>query len=283
MDGRFWESPQVILAGSGPEQWLLAGDALRSRHVIIPVLGYRVKRQISQIIIVDKYFRRGIVNSKCQLQIGVKSPFFNEVAGFHRHARLDCPLRLGPFSLPRSARSRVLNRGARYPDRPVQEQAGKNKASLLGLIAVSWSWMTQRPLRCGRAAIGLIKVDAVSCCSQNENPEVVQPWRRECRPSRCLLGTYWSPSGKVWTSLFTAADRTHRRSWRSYSPQPSHHLRVCRGSSTNTRSQPNSIRRGQPSLWRSLVTKGGRSSYSRTPGVSHWIWSLSGNKDIRSM
>src|SRR5256886_2290789 len=44
IDHRLRESQQVILAGSGPEQWLLAGDALRSRHVIIPVLGYRVKR-----------------------------------------------------------------------------------------------------------------------------------------------------------------------------------------------------------------------------------------------
>src|SRR6266568_7509155 len=44
IDHRLRESQRVILAGSGPEQWLLAGDALRSRHVIIPVLGYRVKR-----------------------------------------------------------------------------------------------------------------------------------------------------------------------------------------------------------------------------------------------
>jgi hypothetical protein len=42
------ESQQVILAGSGPEQWLLAGDTLRSRYVIIPVLGYHVKRRIFQ-------------------------------------------------------------------------------------------------------------------------------------------------------------------------------------------------------------------------------------------
>src|SRR6266404_5328045 len=44
IDHRLRESQQVILAGSGPEQWLLAGDALRSRHVSIPVLGYHVKR-----------------------------------------------------------------------------------------------------------------------------------------------------------------------------------------------------------------------------------------------
>src|SRR5438309_3653148 len=44
IDHRLRESQQIILAGSGPEQWLLAGDTLRSRHVIIPVLGYRVKR-----------------------------------------------------------------------------------------------------------------------------------------------------------------------------------------------------------------------------------------------
>src|SRR5246127_2842601 len=48
IDHRLRESQQVILAGSRPEQWLLAGDSLRSRHVIIPVLGYRVKRRIFQ-------------------------------------------------------------------------------------------------------------------------------------------------------------------------------------------------------------------------------------------
>jgi hypothetical protein len=52
---------------------------------------------------------------------------------------------------------------------------------------------------------------------------------------------------------------THRQSWRSHAPQNSRHLRVSHGSSTNTRSQPNSIPRGQPSLWRSLVTKGEQS------------------------
>ena len=50
IDHRLWESQQVILAGSGPEQWLLAGDPLRSRHVIIPVLGYHVKLRIPQIL-----------------------------------------------------------------------------------------------------------------------------------------------------------------------------------------------------------------------------------------
>jgi hypothetical protein len=60
IDHRPWESQQVILAGSGPEQGLLAGDALRSRHVIIPVLGYRVKRRISSNIIVDNQFRNSL-------------------------------------------------------------------------------------------------------------------------------------------------------------------------------------------------------------------------------
>src|SRR5260370_37238447 len=50
IDHRLRESQQVILAGSGPEQWLLAGDALRSRHVIIPLLRYRVKPRIIQIL-----------------------------------------------------------------------------------------------------------------------------------------------------------------------------------------------------------------------------------------
>src|SRR5258706_15801930 len=43
INNRLRECQQVILARSGPEQRLLAGDALRSCHVIIPVLGYRVK------------------------------------------------------------------------------------------------------------------------------------------------------------------------------------------------------------------------------------------------
>src|SRR5713101_9308380 len=38
----FGESQQVIFARSGPEQWPLAGDPVRSCHVIIPVVGYRV-------------------------------------------------------------------------------------------------------------------------------------------------------------------------------------------------------------------------------------------------
>ena len=52
IDHRFWESQQVILAGSGPEQGLLAGDALRSRHAIIPVLVRQAAN--SSNIIVDK-------------------------------------------------------------------------------------------------------------------------------------------------------------------------------------------------------------------------------------
>jgi hypothetical protein len=45
----------------------------------------------------------------------------------------------------------------------------------------------------------------------------------------------------------------------------------------------NSIPRGQPSRWRSRVTKGGRSSYLRTLAVSPWIWSLSGIRRNRSI
>ena len=53
------------------------------------------------------------------------------------------------------------------------------------------------------------------------------------------------------------------------------------GLSTNTRSQPNSIPHGQPSLWRSLVMKGGQSSYSWTLAVSRLIWFFSGvNRSI---
>jgi hypothetical protein len=43
------------------------------------------------------------------------------------------------------------------------------------------------------------------------------------------------------------------------------------------------VPRGQPDLWRSLVTKGGRSSYFRTRVVSPWIGFLSGTKDNRSI
>src|SRR6267143_2277454 len=49
IDNRLGESQQLILARSSPEQWLLAGDPLQSRHVIIPVLGYSVKRPNFQI------------------------------------------------------------------------------------------------------------------------------------------------------------------------------------------------------------------------------------------
>src|SRR5258708_9559373 len=71
---------------------------------------------------------------------------------------------------------------------------------------------------------------------QNESPEVAQPWRRECPPFRGLQRTFWNSSGRVRTSRFTAADstETHRQSWRLHSPQNSHHLRVCGGSSTAT-------------------------------------------------
>src|SRR5207249_3643659 len=75
--------------------------------------------------------------------------------------------------------------------------------------------------------------------------------------------TCWSRSGKARTSPFIAAGSTatHRRSWQWHSLRNTHRLRVFGGLSTNTRSQPNSIPHGQRSPSRSLVTKGGRSSY----------------------
>jgi hypothetical protein len=91
---------------------------------------------------------------------------------------------------------------------------------------------------------------------------------------------FWVPSGKDRTSLFTAGDRTatHRRFWRWHSLRNSRRLRVSAASSTNTRSQLNSILRGQPGLWRSRVTKGGRSSYSRILAASRWIEFLDGTR-----
>src|SRR5258708_4490774 len=95
-------------------------------------------------------------------------------------------------------------------------------------------------------------VDVLPASRQNQDSEVVQPWRRECRPSRGLLATCWSHSGNARTSHFAVADSTatHRQFWRSHSPQNSRHLRLSSGSSTNTPSQPNSIPRGRPSPWR---------------------------------
>src|SRR5882762_4729681 len=134
------------------------------------------------------------------------------------------------------------------------------------------------------AAIGVIGVDVLLASHQTQHCGVVQPWRRGCPPSRGPLGTCSSPCGKVRTSPFAAADSTatHRQSWRSHSPQNRRHLRVSGGSSTNARSQPNLIPRGQPSRWRLLVTKGGRSSYSRSLAVSPWIGFLNGTKGNRS-
>jgi len=56
--------------------------------------------------------------------------------------------------------------------------------------------------------------------------------------------------------------------WYWPSPENSRRLGVSGGLSTSTRSQPNSIPHGRPCLWRLLVTKGGRYSYSRTLAVS---------------
>src|SRR5580693_10367128 len=105
----------------------------------------------------------------------------------------------------------------------------------------------------------------------DENSEVVLPWRQECHPSRGPRGTCWCPCGKARTLPFTAAASTTepRQSWRSHFPH-SRRLRVSGGLSTNTPSQLNSILCGRPSLWPLLVTKGGRSSYSRILAVSRW-------------
>src|ERR1700746_376236 len=128
-------------------------------------------------------------------------------------------------------------------------------------------------------------VDVLIVCRQNEHPGVVLPWRRGCcSPARVLLGTCSGPSEKARTSSFTAADSTatHRRFWQWHPPQNILYLRVFGGLSTNTCSPPNSMPRGQPSLWRSLVTGGVHYSYSRILAVSPWICSLSGSRENRS-
>lgn len=53
---RVGEGPQVLLAGPHPKQRLLARDSLRSRHVIIPILGYSVKR--AMMVKTDTVIRR---------------------------------------------------------------------------------------------------------------------------------------------------------------------------------------------------------------------------------
>src|ERR1700719_2239791 len=68
--------------------------------------------------------------------------------------------------------------------------------------------MHQAPCWAECAAIGVIGVDVLLASRQNEYSGVVQPWRRGCPPSRCLLGTCWSPFAKARTSPFTAADST---------------------------------------------------------------------------
>src|ERR1700693_5153683 len=83
IDNRFGESQQVFLARCGPEQRLLAGYPLRSRHRIIPVLGVRVNRLTSSNILVDKHVRdpfpKGAGNPECQPEVGVKSGLFDGV------------------------------------------------------------------------------------------------------------------------------------------------------------------------------------------------------------
>src|SRR5712664_2762906 len=103
IDNRLGESQQVIFARSGPEQWLLAGDPVRSCHVIIPVLGYRVKRRNSSNILVNKHLcdllPKSAGNFEGQTQVGVKSALFNGVDGLARHAHLGGQLCLRPFPL----------------------------------------------------------------------------------------------------------------------------------------------------------------------------------------
>ncbi len=61
--------------------------------------------------------------------------------------------------------------------------------------------------------------------------------------------------------LYRGNMATHRQSWQSPLLQNSRLLRSSGGSSTNTRSQPNSIPLGRLGHWRSLVAKGRRFSY----------------------
>ena len=79
-----------------------------------------------------------------------------------------------------------------------------------------------------------------------------------------------APPGRCGLHRFTAATSTatHRPSWWWPSLQNTRRFRVSGGWRTNTHSQPNSIPYGQPSLWRLVVTKGERSSYSKTLAVS---------------
>jgi hypothetical protein len=101
IDNRLGESQQVFLARSNPVQRLLAWDPLRSRHGIIPVLGYWVKGSNSLNILVDKHFRdplsKDAGNLECQLQVGVKSAVFNGVYGLPCYAHLSGERCLGPF------------------------------------------------------------------------------------------------------------------------------------------------------------------------------------------
>jgi len=68
------------------------------------------------------------------------------------------------------------------------------------------------------------------------------------------------PSDYVLVPLREGAEFTLYRGRQNGNPLPVHISRRPRASggwSTNTRWQPNLIPRGQPSLWRSLVTKDG--------------------------
>src|SRR5579859_2927515 len=101
IDDRPGESQQVVLARSGPEQRLLAGDPLRSCHVIIPVLGYLVKRSNSSNILVEKDFRdrlpKDAGDPECQPEVWVNPALFYGVDGLACHAHLGGELCLGPF------------------------------------------------------------------------------------------------------------------------------------------------------------------------------------------
>ena len=99
------------------------------------------------------------------------------------------------------------------------------------------------------------------------------------------------PSGYVLVPLRESAEFTLYRGRKHDDPSP-----VLAIALSTEQPSPQSIRRleheysfaaeliprGRPSLWLSLVTKGGRSSYSRTLAVSRWIGFLSGSRGNRS-
>src|SRR5580693_4499612 len=85
------------------------------------------------------------------------------------------------------------------------------------------------------------------------------------------------PSGYVLVPLRESADFTLYRGRKHDDTSPVLAIALSTEQpSPHTRSPPNSIPPGRPSLWPLLVTKGGRSSCSRSLAVSRWIGLLSG-------